>query len=173
MSEGQLTKAFLEFTGTGGAKCPGGLFPVQFNPVQLEYCVSSGQMEDERQEKIMNFQSGKQKEVWQAAYEKPQMIEAELRFTLIFDKSLEPEQGVAGEVEGFAAAVLDPFKRNVVFRWGSLRFEGSLRLISGEYTMFSSQGKPLRARISVSICSRGRDSIPKSWTDAAGKIFGV
>ncbi len=39
----------------------------------------------------------------------------------------------------------------VIFSWGNLNFKGFITSLSEEYTMFSMQGKPIRARVSITI----------------------
>lgn len=39
----------------------------------------------------------------------------------------------------------------VIFSWGNLNFKGFITSLSEEYTMFSMQGKPIRAKVSISI----------------------
>lgn len=109
----------------------------------------------------------------QAAYKKPRSVQVTLAMDLIFDSSLNPEMGIRKEVEGFLSAARNPLKRKVVFVWNKIRFEGDLSEVSAEYTMFSREGKPLRAKISITINSNGKRGVPVRWTNSAKKIFHI
>lgn len=74
-----------------------------------------------------------------------------LRVKLIFDETEGSRNGVTRQVEGFLAAVRSPASRNICFFWNRFAFCGSLDQVSAQYTMFSSQGIPLRAEITLSI----------------------
>ena len=39
----------------------------------------------------------------------------------------------------------------VIFSWGNLHFKGHITSFSAEYTMFSMEGKPIRARVDITI----------------------
>lgn len=58
---------------------------------------------------------------------------------------------VQGQVEGFVAALRNPYTRNVTFRWGKLEYSGVLNYLNTEYTMFSTQGRPVRAIVDIGI----------------------
>lgn len=58
---------------------------------------------------------------------------------------------VQGQVEGFIAALRSPYTRNVTFRWGKLEYSGVLNYLNTEYTMFSTQGRPVRAVVDIGI----------------------
>lgn len=171
--EQKLAKACLEFIETG--KNPKShLFTVQFNPTQLNYSVSSeSENEEDTFSQIADFQMKNNNVPAQAAYKKPRSVQVTLAMDLIFDSSLNPEMGIRKEVEGFLSAARNPLKRKVVFVWNKIRFEGDLSEVAAEYTMFSREGKPLRAKISISINSNGKRGVPARWTNSAKKIFHI
>lgn len=39
----------------------------------------------------------------------------------------------------------------VIFSWGNLNFKGKISSLSEEYTMFSMEGKPIRAKVNITI----------------------
>ena len=39
----------------------------------------------------------------------------------------------------------------VIFSWGNLNFRGSITSLNEEYTMFTREGKPIRARVAITI----------------------
>lgn len=173
MGDGQLAKAYLEFAETG-IQGKRRRFMVQFNPAKLTYSASGTEKGSQEEiNAISDFQLKNGKIPAQTAFYKPVAAEIELSMELIFDQSLSPEKSVQKEMEGFLAAVRDPLKRKVVFCWNKIWFEGKLNVVSGEYHMFSREGKPQRAKLSVTICNAGKNSIPPRWTASTKEIFGI
>lgn len=171
--EQKLAKAYLEFIETGKNQ-KSHLFTVQFNPTQLNYSVSSElKNEEESYSQIADFQMKNNNVPAQTAYERPQAVHVTLAMELVFDSSLNHEKGIQREVEGFLSAARDPLKRRVVFVWNKIRFEGELTEAAAEYTMFSREGKPLRAKISISINSNEKRGVPAQWMNSAKKIFHI
>lgn len=173
--EQKLAKACLEFVEIGKEKDEkSNLFTVQFNPAQLKYSISSASLnEGEFSRQIADFQMKNGNVPAQTAHEIPQAVHVTLSMDLIFDSSLKPAEGIQREVEVFLAASSNPLKRRVIFRWNRIRFEGDLTDTATEYTMFSDAGKPLRAKISISIDSNGTKGIPSEWLKSAKKIFHI
>ena len=54
-------------------------------------------------------------------------------------------------VEGFKDMARVPHMSHVAFCWGNMYYEGFVRSISTEYTMFTKEGKPVRAKMSINI----------------------
>ncbi len=59
--------------------------------------------------------------------------------------------GVQAAVEAFIAAVRNPGTRLVCFEWGDMYYKGELKSVNATYTMFDSVGRPVRAKVSMSI----------------------
>ena len=59
--------------------------------------------------------------------------------------------GVQPAVEGFVGAMRNKYTRQVCFEWGDLYYEGELKSINATYTMFDSVGKPVRAKVDMSL----------------------
>jgi hypothetical protein len=74
-------------------------------------------------------------------------IENQLRPITDKIKKLEMASHVAGELHQ------PPL---VIFSWGNLNFRGIISDLSVEYTMFSMEGKPIRARVSLTM-AEGKD----------------
>lgn len=94
----------------------------------------------------------------------------ELTVTLFFDSASESQQPFVGIQEAIKedklAPVTDKTKKltgmvrikssshtppMVIFSWGNLNFKGSITGITEEYTMFTLQGKPIRAKVQLTI----------------------
>ncbi len=54
-------------------------------------------------------------------------------------------------VEAFIALMRIKYTRMVCFLWGDLKYEGMVRQVQNEYTMFDMFGNPIRARVRLSI----------------------
>lgn len=58
---------------------------------------------------------------------------------------------VRPQVEGFMGALRNSYTRKVNFYWGKMTYRGEINEISAEYTMFSTDGNPIRANINIGI----------------------
>ena len=80
-------------------------------------------------------------------------------------------------VEAFIAIMRNENCRMVCFEWGDLKYEGSLRRLNTEYTMFDITGAPIRAKVRMSIYlvetsdSVLRDYSNGHWFDAYHEAF--
>ncbi len=70
---------------------------------------------------------------------------------------------VQDEVEGLVSALRNPFTRNISFRWADFVFTGQLCNISAQYTMFSTSGRPVRAKAVLRIQHEMDDLMLTSW----------
>lgn len=66
-------------------------------------------------------------------------------------------------VEAFLAALRNPFTRMISFRWCDFFFTGELLSIGATYTMFSSQGEPVRAQIDMRMQQKLDNAILQPW----------
>jgi hypothetical protein len=64
---------------------------------------------------------------------------------------LQDEDSVQTEVEGFIAIMRNPRTQIVTFYWADFSFTGSLINVGAQYTMFSSSGRPVRAKVSIRV----------------------
>ena len=58
---------------------------------------------------------------------------------------------VRPQVEGFMGALRNSNTRKVNFYWGKMKYSGEINEISAEYTMFSTDGNPIRANVNIGI----------------------
>ena len=58
---------------------------------------------------------------------------------------------VQPQVEGFIGALRNDCTRKVTFCWGSMSYRGVLNHVGAEYTMFSTDGSPIRANVNIGI----------------------
>ncbi|NLV16015.1 MAG: LysM peptidoglycan-binding domain-containing protein [Syntrophomonadaceae bacterium] len=125
--------------------------PVQFNPAEYSLIEGADYTHVKRQNSdspVLNFAGGQQ---------------PRLKMTLYFDTyhvktsalDLTEEKDVSEQVEKLAklrqiagSAHRPPV---VAFVWGSLKFIGFINSVTTTYTMFSKDGKPLRAKMDVNF----------------------
>ncbi|MDR3295881.1 MAG: hypothetical protein LBT26_08660 [Clostridiales Family XIII bacterium] len=75
-------------------------------------------------------------------------------------------------VEGFIGALRNPYTRSVCFQWGKFSFNGQLRFLRANYTMFSTSGRPVRAKISMRIMSTLQSSTMGDLEASLQEVFG-
>ena len=61
------------------------------------------------------------------------------------------KHSVQPQVEGFIGALRNDCTRKVTFYWGSMKYQGVLNHVGAEYTMFSTDGSPIRANVNIGI----------------------
>lgn len=79
---------------------------------------------------------------------------------------------VQDEVEGLISALRNPLTRNVSFRWTDFVFSGQLSNVSAQYTMFSTSGRPVRAKVLLRIQHEMDDSCLAAWYKDYDTAFG-
>ena len=53
----------------------------------------------------------------------------------------------------------------MIFQWGNLKYAGILNYVSGQYTMFSTKGEPIRAEINISMLMGGSEKSESGYLD--------
>lgn len=142
---------------------------VHFNPETLNIAFTS------------NIQKGRKKQPSKVTSE----TTAKLSMELIFDTTM-PEDGKAKDVrietnkivQFMDPAQISPRSRSsdesktpfiVVFQWGAIWFEGYIDSLTEKIELFSSNGIPLRATVSISMTQQKRSYDPKKEApDAVG-----
>ena len=87
----------------------------------------------------------------------------------------EKTYSVRGQVEGFIGALRDDRTRKVTFYWGKLKYTGVLIYVNAQYTMFSTDGNPIRAVVNISILNTDDslgDAYMGQWQEGYDKAFG-
>ena len=82
---------------------------------------------------------------------------------------------VRPQVEGFMGALRNAYTRKVNFYWGKMKYSGELTDISTEYTMFSTDGNPIRANVNLGILLVDGELSYQSmgqWQMSYQKVFG-
>ncbi len=81
---------------------------------------------------------------------------------------------VQPEVEGLIAALRDERTRLVTFHWGDFYCTGVLRNVNAVYTMFSINGRPIRATVDLTITCADSDVFARNilgWNEMYKKSF--
>ncbi len=80
---------------------------------------------------------------------------------------------VQTEVEGLIAALRDDRTRGIAFVWADFVFRGKLKSVSADYTMFSTSGRPIRAKVSLRLMQTQTEIARASWKKEFEEAFGV
>ena len=145
------------------SNAPSRKYKVQHNPSEIT--VSAGEpMKKSRKNKL--YKTGTDKEHRSAEYQQEQ-YSIRVTIPLIFDNSLEYEKYAKGqplenesilsvqtEVDAFIAMIRNNSIRYMIFSWGAMCYEGELTSLSGQYTMFTKSGTPIRASLSLTMKCR-------------------
>lgn len=161
------------------SNAPSKKYKVQHNPTEIT--VSAGEpMKKSKKNKL--YKTGTDKEHKSAEYQ-PEQYSIRVTVPLIFDNSIEYEKGTKGqtlqnesilsvqtEIEAFIAMIRNNNIRYIIFSWGALCYEGELTSLSGQYTMFTKSGTPIRASLSLTIKCRDLGN-NNQWLDMYFKAF--
>ncbi|WP_028234521.1 CIS tube protein [Pseudobutyrivibrio sp. MD2005] len=90
---------------------------------------------------------------------------------------------IAPIVDGFCSLCNDVETQYIIFAWGKMIFWGVLEEVNAEYVMFDTDGKPIRAKISMSIRQSAKinkddthegtaSESNKYWDNVYKKFFG-
>jgi hypothetical protein len=127
---------------------------VQFNPASLSIDAHGG-----GRVPVSNYSMEGTKNKGTITYG-PREVSINISFTLIVDASTNLTRGtedtVRPFVDGFLAAIRDPGHRTMIFQWGKLRYVGLMNSVNCSYTMFNSNGEPVRAELQVNMLSESQ-----------------
>lgn len=82
---------------------------------------------------------------------------------------------VRPQVEGFIGAIRTSETQNAIFHWGKMQYKGQITHVNAEYTMFSTDGNPIRAVVNIGMLlvdSTIDFSYMGQWQDAYEEVFG-
>ena len=82
---------------------------------------------------------------------------------------------VRPQVEGFVGAIRGNYTRKVNFYWGTMKYSGEIISVGAEYTMFSTDGNPIRANVNLGILLVDETLDYKNmgqWQLSYKKVFG-
>lgn len=82
---------------------------------------------------------------------------------------------VRPQVEGFMGALRNSHTRKFNFYWGKMKYCGEINEISAEYTMFSTDGNPIRANVNIGILLVDGDlsyQYMGQWMESYLAVFG-
>lgn len=151
-------------------------FVVKFNPSQVTFQGVGGGKVEKRDYEVEHKDPGKKVDI---SYQEMQP-RIQMNLQLVFDDYERTQAfmlekftdasaaartvvtGIAGavakrtysvrpQVEGFIGALINPFTRKISFYWGKMKYQGVLNSVNAEYTMFSTDGNPIRANVNIGI----------------------
>lgn len=82
---------------------------------------------------------------------------------------------VRTQVEGFIGALRNSKTRKATFHWGNMHYSGEMNYVNAEYTMFSTDGNPLRAVVNMTLLLTDSTldfSYMGQWQDSYEDVFG-
>lgn len=82
---------------------------------------------------------------------------------------------VKPQVEGLIGALRNNYTRKIIFTWGKMQYTGNVTHVSAEYTMFSTDGNPIRAVVNLGIqCTEEnmKDNNMGQWQKSYQEVFG-
>lgn len=174
------------------------LFPVQFNPAQIQLYVSCQSGSKSSAVKPNSSNSPK------VVVDTPTYPSVEMTVTLLFDAVFPADSfmwekystgltsavsaqniktiasaaqkkvySVQPQIEALIAALRDPYTRIITFCWADFSFKGQVNQIMSKYTMFSVSGRPVRGEVTLRLRQSSDDieSIGK-WSQAFEDAFG-
>lgn len=168
-------------------------FRVQFNPSELQVYATSDPIEK------LSAQQREGEGQREAVVDSPVSGRLELSVSLIFDhmnvstsfmmeKNLLPVSAsgitnlvtlgmdkqftVQTEVEGFIAALRNLYTQQATFEWSDFTFTGALLYVGAQYTMFSTNGTPVRAKVSLRLRQEKNGRHLDKWFEDYEKAFG-
>ncbi|MCR5626479.1 MAG: hypothetical protein K6F99_04080 [Lachnospiraceae bacterium] len=167
-------------------------FEVQYNPSSIHFDTAAGKQENLRKQQGNSFEdmiysqnfSGITNMSLQLVFDDTTVSDAfmlqntqpNLSNTKSMVQSLVGgEHSVRQKVDALVGLLTDPLYRQVVFFWGDMNFRGELARVNARYSMFNTQGNPVRATVDLFI---SQDSDKKDyeydelqWMKAFGKVF--
>lgn len=154
-------------------------YKVQYNPTEIT--VNAGEPLN-KSGKTKLLKTGTDREHKVAEYGAEQYA-IRVTIPLTFDNSKEYTEGLKGkipadesaysvrtEVEGFIAMLRNPNIRYLTFSWGAMCYSGELVSLSGQYTMFTESGTPVRAVLSLTVKCRDFDN-NNQWLGMYSQAF--
>lgn len=76
---------------------------------------------------------------------------------------------VQPQVEGFIGALRKAGRRDITFTWGHMSYTGVLNGVDSKYTMFNSNGSPIRAEVGIRMQCTG-DTALSYWVQRYSQI---
>jgi len=70
---------------------------------------------------------------------------------LAVEKIKKNHVGVQEQVEALTGAIRNEYTRYIAFNWGELCYQGVANKVTAEYSMFSTEGRPMRATVNLGI----------------------
>lgn len=85
------------------------------------------------------------------------------------------KKSVQTQVEGLLGAIRNDYTRKIAFYWGTMKYQGIITNVSAEYTMFATDGSPIRANVHLGILlvdDTITDNNMGQWRTSYEEVFG-
>ncbi len=120
---------------------------VQFNPASLNFSMGTARKTDSRGD-IGYSEDGQRK---YADYNTVSRKGISLSIELVFDGTTEEKPNVITNADEFMYIIKNPYMRKVDFYWGKMQYFGIVENVETEYTYFTKEAVPVRAKVSFSM----------------------
>lgn len=168
----KFNPAQISFQGVGGGRVEKKGYQTEGEGKEGNVQFSYGSMETRIQ---MNFQLifDDYERTQAFMLEKFTDVEAGVRTAITSRKNR--TYSVRPQVEGFIGAIRNSETQKAVFHWGKMQYKGQITHVNAEYTMFSTDGNPIRAVVNIGMLLVDNTidfSYMGQWQDAYEEVFG-
>lgn len=196
---GKIETAYLEIHRINGLKREDILFPVQFNPAQIQIYASCSP--SSKSNTAPDDKEGKAPKAAVHAHNHPSI---EMTVTLLFDAVFPADSfmwekyqtalsfpvatqnfknvaavaqkkvySVQPHIEALIAALRNETTRLATFHWVDFKFSGQVNQIMSKYTMFSISGRPVRGEVTLRMHQEPDfNRAAQNWADDFQRAFG-
>ncbi len=119
----------------------------QFNPASLQFSMGAAQKTDSRGD--IGYSQNEYKKY--ADHNTVSRTGIRLSMELTFDGTTQEKPDVITAADEFMYLVKNPYMRNVDFYWGRLQYSGIVESVETEFTYFTKEAAPARAKVSFSM----------------------
>jgi len=120
---------------------------VQFNPAALNFSMGTARKTDSRGD-IGYSKEGKKR---YADYNTVKRKGISLSIELVFDGTTQKKPDVITNADEFMYIIKNPYMRRVDFYWGKMQYSGIVESVETEFTYFTADAAPARAKVSFSM----------------------
>ncbi len=120
---------------------------VQFNPSSLNFSMGSARKTDSRGD--IGYSKNGQKKY--ADHNTVSRKGISLSIELVFDGTTEEKPNVITNADEFMCIIKNPYMRKVDFYWGKMQYSGIVESVETEYTYFTKEAVPARAKVNFSM----------------------
>lgn len=166
----------INFQGVGGVKVEKRDYEVQYKDKEKKVDIRYQAMQPRIQMNLqLLFDDCERTEAFMAEKATDTSAWLDTGIRGIVNTITQKRYSVRSQVEGFIGALRNPHTRKISFCWGRMKYEGVLNQVNVEYTMFSTDGNPIRANVNLGILLVDETLDYQSmgqWQNSYKQVFG-